>query len=458
MQIIIVGCGKIGRMLTVQLSNDGNNVTVVDTNADIVRDISTQVDVMGVVGNGTSYSTLKDAGLEDTDILIAVTASDEVNLLTCVIAQQKSNCHTIARVRNPIYSEERHFLRSELHLSMTINPELEAAREIMNLIRFPNAIEVDSFSNDRIDLLRFRIPEDSKLDGIVLKDAAQKIGNDVLVCIAERGNETLIPNGDYQVRSGDVLTIIIAPWKANEFFHKCGVRSRRIHSVMIVGGGEISYYLVKMLLKERIEVKLIERDRKRCEELNDEFPDATVICADGTNQAVLAEEQIDDMDAFVACTGIDEINAILSLYAQGKVRKVITKMNHVDFNDVIDDLNLSTVVNPKSIITQKILQYVRATRNSLESNVESLYRLRGGRVEVLEFLIKGKSAAVGVPFAELNLKSEVLVAGIVRNGSLIVPGGSDCLLEGDAVIIVTTHSGFGDITDILAETSRGDRR
>ena len=450
MQIIIVGCGKIGRMLTVQLSNDGNNVTVVDTNADIVRDISTQVDVMGVVGNGTSYSTLKDAGLEDTDILIAVTASDEVNLLTCVIAQQKSNCHTIARVRNPIYSEERHFLRSELHLSMTINPELEAAREIMNLIRFPNAIEVDSFSNDRINLLRFRIPEDSKLDGIVLKDAAQKIGNDVLVCIAERGNETLIPNGDYQVRSGDVLTIIIAPWKANEFFHKCGVRSRRIHSVMIVGGGEISYYLVKMLLKERIEVKLIERDRKRCEELNDEFPDATVICADGTNQAVLAEEQIDDMDAFVSCTGIDEINVILSMYAQEHVqKKCITKINRISENEILTRLDLDTIVDPKKITSQRIARYVRATGNSMDSNVETLYRLLDNRVEALEFIIRPHSKIIGINLQDMPLKDNVLVAGILRDGKLIIPRGQDSFQENDAVIIVTTHLGFHDIRDIL---------
>lgn len=450
MQIIIVGCGKIGRMLAVQLSNEENNVAVVDTNADVVRDVSMMCDVMGIVGNGTSYSVLQSAGLEKADMLIAVTASDEVNLLTCVIAQQKAGCHTIARVRNPVYSEERHFLRSELHLSMTINPELEAAREIMNLVRFPNAIEVDSFANDRIDLLRFRVPVDSKLDGVLLKDAAQKIGNDVLVCIAERNNEIVIPNGDFQVRSGDELTVIIAPWKGHEFFRKCGVKARRIHSVMIVGGGEITYYLTKMLIKEHIEVKIIERDRQRCEELNNELPDATVLCADGTNQDVLAEEQIDDMDAFVSCTGIDEINVILSMYAQEHVKeKCITKINRISENEILNKLDLDTIVDPKKITSQRIARYVRATGNSMDSNVETLYRLLDNRVEALEFIIRPNSKIIGINLQEMPLKDNVLVAGILRDGKLIIPRGQDSFQENDAVIIVTTHLGFRDIRAIL---------
>ncbi|MEE8835666.1 MAG: Trk system potassium transporter TrkA [Eubacteriales bacterium] len=452
MQIIVVGCGKVGRAIVAQLSTEDNNVTIVDVDADVVRDISTIYDVMGVVGNGTSYATLKEAGLDVADMIIAVTESDEVNLLTCVIAQQKVGCHTIARVRNPIYSEESDFLKSELHLSMTINPEYEAAHEMLNLIRFPNAIEVDSFAHDKIDLLRFKVPENSAYDGMTLKDAMQKISQAVLVCIAERGNDVMIPNGDFEIRRGDVLTIIISPLEADQFFRHFGVRSRRIRSVMIVGGGEISFYLTKMLLRNKIDVKIIERNRTRCDELNDAFPEAMICCADGTNQEVLAEEHIDDVDAFVSCTGIDEINAMLSMYAQEHVReKCITKINHGALNGIIERLELDTIVDPKNITAQRIIQYVRATGNSMDSNVETLYRLMNGRVEAMEFLIRPNSKVIGISLQEMHLKDNVLVAGIMRNGKLIIPGGQDCFEEGDAVIIVTTHLGFDDIYDIIAK-------
>jgi trk system potassium uptake protein TrkA len=451
MQIIVVGCGKVGRTLVAQLSKENNNVTVVDTNADIVRSVSTIYDVMGVVGNGTSFATLKEAGIDDTDMVISVTQSDEVNLLTCVIAQQKAGCHTIARVRNPIYSEESSFLRNELHLSMTINPELEAAHEMLNLIRFPNAIEVDSFANDRIDLLRFKVPEGSAFDGVTLKEAAQKTTPDVLVCIAERGSDITIPNGDYEIKSGDVLTIIVSPGEANHFFRQFGVHTKKINSVMIVGGGEITYYLTKMLIRNRIDVKIIEQNKERCVELSDHFPEVMISNANGTDQEVLAEEHIDDMDAFVACTGIDEINAMLSMYAQDHMRKCITKINHDSLNGIIERLNLDTIVDPKNLTAQRILQYVRATGNSMDSNVETLYRLMNGRVEALEFIIRPNSKLIGITLLDMKLKDNVLIAGIMRKGKLIIPGGHDSFMEGDAVIVVTTHIGFDDITDILED-------
>lgn len=296
------------------------------------------------------------------------------------------------------------------------------------------------------------------LSGEPLGVVSQRFRDSILVCIVERGDDIIIPNGDFILQENDIVGIIGKVKDAEKFFSAIGMPFKPVRDCMIVGGGGISYYLTKLLVQQGIRVKIVEQDLKRCNELSRSFPQITVCCGDGTDQTVLDEENVKNMDSFVACTGIDEINAILSLYANTKVGKVVTKMNHVDFSDVIDDLNLGSVVNPKLLITQKILQYVRATGNSLESNVESLYRLRGGRVEVLEFLIKGRCAAVGVPFADLNLKSEVLVAAIVRNGKLIVPGGSDQIEMGDSVIVVTTHSGFGDITDILVETVRGDRK
>jgi trk system potassium uptake protein TrkA len=452
MQIIVVGCGKVGRTLVSQLSKENNNVTVIDTDAQIIRDVSTMYDVMGVIGNGTSYNVLCEAGIEKADIVIAVTQSDEVNLLTCVMARRRTKCQTIARVRNPIYSAERHFIRDELGLSMTINPEYRAAKEMARLMQFPNAIEVDSFANDRIDLLRFKVPEDSMLVGISLKQATQKIGRDVLVCIAERGKEITIPNGDYIVENGDIITVILQPGQAKKFFNTIGVRMNKVKNAMIVCGGEISYYLIKMLLKMGIDVKVIDQNPKRCEELNDFFPGATVDCADGTDQTVLAEEHIENMDAFVACTGMDEVNAILALYAQERVKqKTIAKLNHVDFVDVIDKLQLDSVVNPKLLTTQKILQFVRATGNSMDSNVETLYRLMNGQVEALAFNIQTSSTITGIRLQDMKLKDSILIAGILRDDKLIIPGGQDQFLEGDTVIVITTHLGFGDIYDILKD-------
>jgi len=450
MQIIIVGLGKVGRTLVGQLSEENHNIVVVDRDPERIRNVSTMYDVMGIVGNGTSYSVLEDADLEHTDILIAVTHSDEVNLLCCVIAKRKGNCHTIARLRNPVYSEERHFLRSELQLSMTINQDLEAAREVARLLRFPNAIEIESFSKDRIDLLRFKMPEQSKWFGRSLREIAPHVKQNILVCIADRGGEITIPNGDYVVEKGDILTIIAMPLEAERFFNDIGVKTNRVKNAMIIGGGSMAYYLLKILRNSHVDVKLIERDRKRCEELVEAFPEATITCGDGSDQKLLHEERLDSMDALVACTGIDEVNAILSKYAQGKVgKKIITKLNHIEFDEVIESLELDSVIEPKYLTAQRILQYVRAMANSLDSNVETLYRLMNNRVEALEFIIRPKSRIIGIKLADMNIKPDTLIAGIVRDDKLIIPGGQDYFCEGDSVIVVTTNLGFEDINDIV---------
>ncbi len=450
MQIIIVGLGKVGRTLVGQLSEENHNIVVVDRDPERIRNVSTMYDVMGIVGNGTSYSVLEDADLEHTDILIAVTHSDEVNLLCCVIAKRKGNCHTIARLRNPVYSEERYFLRSELQLSMTINQDLEAAREVARLLRFPNAIEIESFSKDRIDLLRFKMPEQSKWFGRSLREIAPHVKQNILVCVADRGGEITIPNGDYVVEKGDILTIIAMPLEAERFFNDIGVKTNRVKNAMIIGGGSMAYYLLKILRNSHVDVKLIERDRKRCEELVEAFPEATITCGDGSDQKLLHEERLDSMDALVACTGIDEVNAILSKYAQGKVgKKIITKLNHIEFDEVIESLELDSVIEPKYLTAQRILQYVRAMANSLDSNVETLYRLMNNRVEALEFIIRPKSRIIGIKLADMNIKPDTLIAGIVRDDRLIIPGGQDYFCEGDSVIVVTTNLGFEDINDII---------
>ena len=439
MQIIIVGCGKVGRALAAQLSGEDNNVTVVDTNGDVVKTVANYYDVMGVAGNGASYSVLAEADIEHTDVLIAVTHNDEVNLLCCVVARKAANCHTIARVRNPVYSEERAFLRKELGLSMIINPEYAAAQEIARLLRFPSAIEIDSFSKGRIEMLRFRVPAASMLDGLALRELPQRLPMDVLICAAERGEEVLIPDGNFVIRSGDLLSMIAIPGNAAAFFKKVGISTNQVKNTMIIGGGEITYYLSKLLLNMGIRVKIIEKRRERCEELSDLLPKATIICGDGSDRELLREEHLEQMDSLVAGTDMDEENIILSLYARDRVRaKVVTKLNHLDFNDVIHSLDLDSLIYPKNIAAEYILQYVRAIGNSMGSNVETLYKLMDGRVEALEFLVHKNSDLAGIRLRDMRLKRNLLIAGIGRKGRLIIPGGQDEFLPGDSVIVVTT--------------------
>lgn len=452
MKIIIVGCGKVGTTLTAQLCRENHNVTIIDIDYEIVKNVSNTYDVMGIAGNGVSYSVLQEADIEHADLLIAVSRSDELNLLCCVIAKQAANCQTIARVRNPVYREEQEFLRHQLGISMIINPEFAAAQEIARLLRFPSAIEIDTFNKGRVEMLRFKVPEKSVLDGLVLKDFPKTIQSEVLVCAAETNGNVTIPDGNYTIHSGDILSIIASPKNASKFFRQIGVRTNQVHSTMIVGGGSISYYLTSILENMGIDVKIIERKKERCEQLAEYFPRATIILGDGSDQTLLKEENLEDMDSFVAATNLDEENIILSLYAQKRVStKVITKINHLDFTDVIHTLNLDSLIYPKHITAEYILQYVRAMQNSIGSNVETLYKLMDDRVEALEFTITSSCKITNIPLKDMMTKPNLLVAGITRRGKLIIPGGQDVFLPGDSVVVVTTISGLQDVHDILSE-------
>ena len=451
MQIIIVGCGKVGTALAVQLSQEDNNVTVVDKDSTVIRNITSMYDVMGIVGNGASYGTLKEADIEHADLLIAVSRSDELNLLCCVIAHQAAKCHTIARVRNSVYREEREFIRRELGLSMIITPEFAAAQEMARLLRFPTAIEIDSFSKGRIEMLRFKVPPASRLVGMQLKDVSGP-RNDLLICVAERNGEVVIPDGNYRIDANDSLSLLATPKTASGFFRKIGVKTNQVHSTMIVGGGETTYYLAAILLRMGIHVTIIEKNRERCEVLSEHLQDATIICGDGSDQELLKEENLENMESFVACTDMDEENIILSLYAKDKVsKKVVTKINHLNFNDVIHSLNLDSLVYPKYITAETILQYVRAMKNSMGSNVETLYKLMDDRVEALEFIIRENCPLQNITLESMKTKKNVLVACINRRGRIIIPGGQDSFRAGDSVIVVTTHTGLENIEDILDE-------
>ncbi len=456
MNIIIVGCGKVGIELAKKLSEEGHAVTMLDSNMHVLQDSLGPLDVQGVYGNGTSYRDLMEAGVLQADLLIAVTDSDEINLLSCLIARKAGDCQTIARVRKPEYFEQIRFIKEELGLSLAINPDLAAAADIARLIQVPSAMEIDAFAKGRVNLVRFAIPDDSSAIGVALKDLSKKFNVDVHICMIERGNEVIIPGGDQRIERGDSLWIIVNLVTISKVFRAFGLRTRSVKNVMIAGGGRVSQYLAQTLVRSHVRVKIIESNEAKCEQLSDLIPEAEVVCGDATNEVLLREEGIADTDAFVSLTNIDEENILLSLYAQ-KVSnaKLVTKITRITFEEVIREMPLGSVVCPRSITTGRILRYVRSMENASGSNVETLYYLAKGRVEALEFKVREgtkKSARIlNVPLMDLDLKKNLLISCINRDGKIITPSGRDSLQIGDTVIVITTHKGLRDLSDILKE-------
>ena len=440
----------MGYTLVEQLSGEDHNIVVIDEKEEKVKSITDELDAMGIVGNGVSYQVLQEAGITDTDLLIAVTGSDEQNLLCCVIAKKAGNCKTIARVRNPIYNEESNFLRKELGLAMIINPELTSASEIARIFQFPSAVKIDTFSKGRIELLHFRVTKECLLNNYELIHIRTLYVLYLLVCMVTRGEEVLIPKGDFVFQEGDIVAIISTPPRANEFFKKIGIGTGRIHSAMVVGGGTIAYYLAKRLLAVGIETKIIEQDSARCDQLNELLPRATVICGDGTDQKLLLQEGLSSMDGFAALTGMDEENILLSLFAKKtSSAKIVTKINRINFNSVLNDLKLDSITYPRLLTADTIIKYARSMNESLNSNVENLYKLEEGRAEALEFYIKETSLVTDTPLEKLSLRKNLLICCINRGGKFIIPGGQDELRVGDSVVVVLTHSRLNDIKDIL---------
>lgn len=450
MQIIIVGCGNVGYTLVEQLSKEDHDVTVIEENSDVLRSVTNDFDVMGVVGNGASYLIQTEAGIEQADLLIAVTDSDERNLLCCVIAKKAGNCQTIARVRNPVYSREIDFIKEEMGLSMVINPELAAAREIARILKFPGAMEVDTFAKGAIELIRLQLPEGSILCDLALHEAAAKLRCNVLIGVVEREEGVYIPDGNFILRARDEISILATPKNAIAFFKKLGLPTTRAKDTILVGGGETTYYLANELLAMGISVKIIEINRKRCMEISELLPDAMVIHGDGTDRCLLLEEGLANTESFVTLTNADEENIILTLFAKSISKaKVITKIHRIAFDEIIEGLDIGSVVYPKYITAERIIKYVRAMDNSMGSNIETLYRLNDNRVEAMEFRIKENSAVIGKPLSQLTLKPNILIGSINHKGNNIIPKGQDEIRAGDSVVVITTVPGLHDIQDIL---------
>ena len=450
MNILIVGCGKVGQTLAEQLNEEGNNITVVDTNPEPVYDLAARLDVMGFVGNGATHTVQQEAGIDQTDLLIAVTGSDELNLLCCLMAKKAGNCKTIARVKNPAYSSETSYLKDELGLAMVINPEHAAATEIARVLRFPSAIKIDTFAHGRVELFKYKIPESSRLAGMAVKDVVAKLSCDVLVCTVERGDEAYIANGNFVFAERDIISVIASPKNAAEFFKAMGYKNRAVRDVMVVGGGETAQYLCSILHRSGISVKIIEKNPAVCDALCVKYPEVIVIHGDAANQTLLLEEGIRSAGAFVALTGLDEENIFLSLFAKSAGHaKVVTKINRIAFDDVIKHLELDSTIYPKNITSDLILRYVRAMRNSEGSSMETLYSVIQGKVEAAEYTVGAESPVTDIPLMAMKKKPDILIAAIIRDGRVIIPRGSDVITAGDRVVVVTRAKAVDDIADIL---------
>ena len=450
MNIIIIGCGKVGTTLAEQLVKENHNVVMVDNSLERVQSVSEDIDAIKLVGNGASIAIQMEAGVQNADILIAVTGSDELNLLCCLIARKAGSCHTIARVRNPVYSREINFIKEQLGISMIINPEMAAATEISRILRFPSAIKIDTFAKGRVELLKFKLKPEFGLNGLTVMDVDVHLHCNVLFVGVERGEEVFIPDGKFVLQDGDMVSIIAAPESSAEFFHKIGVQTNQVKNALIVGGGTIAYYLSQQLSSMKIKVKLVEKSRERCDYLVEHLERVMVINGDGTDRKLLMEEGLKNAEAFVTLTNMDEENVFLALYAKDNSNaKLVTKVNRIAFDELISLMDLGSLIYPKYITADYILQYVRAMQNSIGSNVETLYHILDGHAEALEFVIREESAVTGIPLMNISLKENLLIGCINRGGEVHIPRGQDCIMKGDTVVVVTSQKGLHDIRDIL---------
>ena len=451
LKIVVVGAGKVGDTLVNRLADEGHNLVIIDKNVERLNQLTDQCDCMCIPGSGASHEILEEAGVSEADLFIAVTESDELNLLCCTLAKQFNNkLSVIARVRNPEYVRDVSYLRSRLGIEMIITPEYEAAVEASRMLFLPAAISVNSFAHGQAELVKIQIPEGNVLDGKTIAYLGQNITNDILIAGVERGSDFTIPNGSFELKSGDVISYISTRKTNFNFLKQIGFNTRSVRSSLIVGGGTCAYYLADLLIKSGIDVTIIEKDNARCEKLCDLLPKANILKGDGTNEALLEEAGIRDVDSVVALTGLDEENIMLALHTKAVSNaKAITKINKITFTEAIESLNLGSVVYPKYITAERIISSARSRQSKIGSNLEVMYSLFADRAEACEFKVKEVSRVTGVMLKDLNLKPGLIISFISRDGKIIIPTGSDQINVGDNVMVVTMNKGFTELSDIL---------
>ena len=451
MKIVIIGAGKIGMYLASCLSEEGNAVTVIDSDPKTVENAVNAIDINGVMGNGVNITVQKDAGVNKSDVLIATTGSDEINMLCCLIAKKLGVKRTVARIRDPEYSRQFILMLDMMGLDFAVNPELESALEMSRLLRYPTAISLDSFAKGKVDLAEMIVPEGSLIDGVKISELSRTLDNiRLLVCAIQRGEDVMIPNGESVIMAGDKIHFTASHEQLAAFFNKIGAYSKKVRRVLIIGGGRIAYYLARRLQDSGMTIKIVEIDEKRCLELSEMLPKTELIHGDGTDQNLLDEIGFDQYDACVAATGIDEENIIISMYAKHVgMSKIITKISKSTMLDMLASVGIDTVISPRQTTENLILSYVRALENAEGSSVTTLHKVVDGRVEALEFHASENSAVINKPLFELDLKKELLISCIIRGNNVIIPGGRDVILPGDSVIVVTVNHNLNDLDDIL---------
>ena len=451
MNIIVAGCGKIGESIIGNLVSENLDITAIDTNTDVINEITNIYDIIGVHGNAADCETLSEAGAQRAELFVAVTGSDELNMLSCFMAKKMGAKHTIARIRNPQYNDKSlGFMRQQLGLSMSINPELLAARELFDILKLPSAARVEYFSRSNFEMIEMKVREDSALNGMRLADLSKFCKAKVLICLVQRDMQAHIPDGSFQLKAQDKIHIAATPGEMGKLLRKVGLLQKQAKSVMILGGSKTAIYLAKMLTAIGVSVKIIESDRQRCRELCELIPKAVIINGDGAGQELLLEEGLNNVDAFVALTGMDEENILISLFASSQnVPKVISKVNRKELATMAERLGLDCIVSPKETTSNIMIRYARALKNSVGSNVETLYKLMDGKAEALEFNVAPDSDVIDIPLKDLELKPNILIAGIIRGRKTIIPSGNDMILAEDRVIVIAANQRLQDLNDIL---------
>ncbi len=452
MKVIVVGCGKIGTSIIGALVREGHEVVAIDNNEKTVADILNIYDCIGVCGIGTDCEILTEAGVSETDIFVAVTGSDELNMLSCYIAKTLGAENTIARIRDRAYNENNlGFLQQQLGLSMSINPEKFTAFDIYHVLKLPSAVHIETFSTRNFEIIELKLKEDTPLHGVKVMDLRKYHKAKFLICAVQRDDNIYIPDGNFELQKGDKIALTAAPTEILKLLRSLKITRKQARNVMILGGSRTSYYLAKLLLASGNSVTIIDKDPERCHELGEALPGATVILGDGAEKELLLEEGLADMDAFVALTGIDEENILISYYASSQnVPKVITKVNRNEFVPIAGKMGLDTIVSPRRTITDVLVRYARALQNSVGSNVEKLYKIMDGNAEALKFNVHPEFKYVNIPLKDIKFKKNILIAGILRSRKAIVPTGDDVILPGDKVIVISTEHILFDLADIIA--------
>ncbi len=451
MRIVICGAGKVGEVLCRDLSKEDHDIVIIDKSEKRVQQMINMTDITGFSGNAALYDVQMEADVASSDIFIAVTPDDEVNIIAAITASKLGAGHIVARVRSPEYSRQMEFLKDSMGITLMINPEFETATEIARILEFPTALGLETFGHGRMNLVEFVLENNSSLVSKTLREIGRKYG-DVLICIVVRHDEASIPDGKFVLKAGDRLYLSGAPNEVRKFCQDGQKKPWHVSTALVVGGGRITRYLLPKLEKMHIRCRVIEAKETVSEMLSVEFPNIEIICGDGTNQILLKEERIQNFDALISLTGIDEENILLSIYAakQG-VAKTITKVNRTDLLKILDNVGLQSIVTPHRIIANQIIRFVRSIENSQGSNIEAFYKLADGQAEALQFHVREGSAVCHKTLQDLSTKNGVLITSIFRKGSVIYPSGTDMILPGDEVVVVTKHPNFQDISDILRD-------